>query len=153
MKKAAFVIFVLALFLVMFWSRFAFSAEQSDKMQILQIEKQTAIGEQQNDLSMMHLLSDDFVIAGGAKELTKKQFVENVKNNFAAHENGINPYTIEKKNMQVYVFGDTAVATYLKEYKQTGDASHAFAEDDTDILTRSSSGWLIRMNRLSRPTS
>lgn len=154
MKKSAFVIsgFSVLLLLVL-GSWFALAAKPSDQAEILQIEKQTAMGEQQNDVSMMRFFSDDFVIAGGVKVLTKKQFEENIKNNFATHENGINPYTIEKKNMQVYVFGDTAVAIYLKEYKQTGDESHAFTEDDTDILTRSPNGWLIRMARLSRPTT
>jgi ketosteroid isomerase-like protein len=96
--------------------------------------------------------ADDY-IAAGVRVLTKKQFEENVKQNFATHENGINPYTIEKKNMQIYIFGDTAVATYLKEYRQIGESPHAFTEDDTDILTRGPNGWAIRMTRLSRPTS
>ena len=153
MKKSLFAISGSALLLFVLGSWFAISAQPSDQAEILQIEKQTAMGEQRNDVSMMRLFSDDYVIAGGVKALTKKQFEENIKNNFATHENGINPYTIEKKNMQVYVFGDTAVATYLKEYKQIGDASHAFTEDDTDILTRSPHSWVIRMTRLSRPTS
>jgi len=44
-----------------------------------------------------------------------------VKRNLASHENGVNPYTIEKQNMQIHIFGDTAVVTYVKEYRQTPD--------------------------------
>ncbi len=109
-------------------------------------------GGQLDDVSVMHLFAEDY-IAAGVKVLTKKQFEENVKRNFVTQENGINPYTIEKKDMQIYVFGDTAVATYLKEYRQIGESAHAFTEDDTDILTRTQNGWVIRMTRLSRPTS
>ena len=41
----------------------------------------------------------------------KKDFIANVKSNLDTHENGINPYTIEKRNLVVRVFGDTAVVT------------------------------------------
>jgi len=151
MKKSLVVLVGAGILLGVFASRFAVSAKSSDEAEILRIEKQTALGEQQNDVSVMHLFAEDY-IAAGVKVLTKKQFEENVKRNFATHENGINPYTIEKKDMQIYVFGDTAVATYLKEYRQIGESAHAFTEDDTDILTRTQNGWVIRMTRLSRPT-
>jgi ketosteroid isomerase-like protein len=152
MKKSLIVLIGSGALLVVFGSWFAISAKSSDEAEILRIETQTSVGEQQNDISMMHFFADDY-IAAAAKVLTKKQFEENVKQNFATHENGINPYTIEKKNIQIYIFGDTAVATYLKEYRQIGESSHAFTEDDTDILTRAPNGWVIRMTRLSRPTS
>jgi hypothetical protein len=46
-----------------------------------------------------------------------------VKQNFVTHGNGPNPYKIEKKNMRVDLFGDTAVVTYIKEYRQTVDTT------------------------------
>jgi hypothetical protein len=75
--------------------------------------------------------------------------VENVKRNLATHENGVNPYTIEKKNMQINVFGDTAVVSYVKEYRQNADASRFFDEDDTNVFTRDSSGWHLRLTKIS----
>jgi hypothetical protein len=150
-KKPLFVVVGAGVLLVVFAGWFAVSANSSDEAGILRIETQTAVGEQQNDISMMRLFAEDY-IAAGVKVLTKKQFEENVKRNLATHENGTNPYTIEKKNVQIYLFGDTAEATYLKEYRQIGESSHAFTEDDTDILTRTPNGWVIRMTRLSRPT-
>jgi len=35
--------------------------------------------------------------------LSKTEFVENIKHNFVTQENGVNPNTIEKKNVQVRV--------------------------------------------------
>src|SRR5467141_2043217 len=99
MKKSLFVLVGSGVLLVVFGSWFAVSAKSSDEADILRIETQTTVGEQQNDISMMHLFADDY-IAAGVKVLTKKQFEANVKQNFATHENGMNPYKIEKKNMQ-----------------------------------------------------
>jgi ketosteroid isomerase-like protein len=72
-----------------------------------------------------------------------------VKRNLAAHENGVNPYTIEKQKMQIHIFGDTAVVTYVKEYRQTPDTSKFFNEDDTDVFTRTASGWILRFTKIS----
>jgi ketosteroid isomerase-like protein len=71
-----------------------------------------------------------------------------VKQNFAAH-NGPNPYTIEKNDMRVDLFGDTAVVTYIKEYRQTADATKVHDEDNTDVFTRSSKGWRLRLAKVS----
>jgi hypothetical protein len=51
----------------------------------------------------------------------------------------------------VRVFGDTAVVTYIKEYRQTPDTSKFFNEDDTDVFTRDASGWHLRYTRIYRP--
>jgi ketosteroid isomerase-like protein len=72
-----------------------------------------------------------------------------VKRNLASHENGMNPYTIEKQNMQIHLFGDTAVVTYVKEYRQTPDTSKFFNEADTDVFTRTASGWRLRFTKIS----
>ena len=112
------------------------------------IEAETAKFEQQNDPALAQFLADDWVLVG-ARRLSKTEFVENVKRNFATHESGVNPYTIEKKNIQVHVFGDTAVVTYVKEYRQTPDTSKFFNEDDTDVFTRDASGWHLRLTKIS----
>jgi hypothetical protein len=109
------------------------SAQTQDEQQLRQIEATVAKCEQQNDVSMMSLFADDFVFSG-RRVLSKQELEEAVKNNLVAHGNGPNPYTIEKKNMQVYLFGDTAVVTYIKEYRQTPDTTKVFDEDDTDVF-------------------
>ena len=121
------------------------SAEQV----LRKIEAETAKLEQQNDPALEKLISDDWVCAGPARMLTKKEFMENVRRNLATHENGVNPYTIDKQKMQIHIFGDTAVVTYVKEYRQTSDSTKFFNEDNTDVFTHTANGWLLRFTKIS----
>ena len=140
-----------------------------DDAVLRQIEAETARLEQTNDISIAKYLADDWVCAC-PRALSKKEFVANVKSNFDTHQNGINPYTIEKRNMVVHVFGDTAVVTYIKEYRQTTppsaplsnrfvtgfrfaknspDTTKFFQEDDTDVFTKDGAGWHLRLTKIS----
>jgi len=127
------------------------AARAEDEQALRKIESETAQFEQQNDASKMGALADDWVcvVDGGKKALSKAEFRQNVKHNFEAHDNGPSPYTIEKKNIRVDLFGDTAVVTYIKEYRQTPDTTRFFDEDDTDVFTRSSTGWRLRLTKIS----
>lgn len=49
--------------------------------------------------------------------------------------------------MQVHLFGDIAVVTYIKEYGQTADTLQFFDEDDTDVFKRSARGWLVQFSK------
>ncbi len=120
-----------------------------DDQELRRIESETAKFEQQNEPSRMGSLADDWVFLGSKKVLSKREFQENVKQNFVTHGNGPNPYTIEKKNMRVDLFGDTAVVTYIKEYRQTADTTKGFNEDDTDVFTRDTGGWRLRLTKVS----
>jgi len=120
----------------------------SNEQSLRKIEAETAKMEQQNNPALEKFFSDDWVCTG-SRALSKKEFVENVKRNLATHENGVNPYTIEKQNIQVHIFGDTAVVTYVKEYRQTPDTTKFFNEDDTDVFTRTANGWLLRFTKIS----
>jgi hypothetical protein len=120
------------------------SSKAQDESELRRIESEAAKFEQQNDSSMADLLADDWVLLG-TKVLTKTELL---KQNFAAH-NGPNPYTIEKKNMRVDLFGDTAVVTYIKEYRQTADTTKVYDEDSADVFTRSSKGWRLRLTKVS----
>jgi len=97
----------------------------------------------------MGSLAEDWICLSAKKVLSKAEFQENVKRNFVTHDNGPNPYTIEKKNMRVDLFGDTAVVTYIKEYRQTADTTKGFSEDDTDVFTRDTRGWRLRLTKVS----
>jgi len=104
---------------------------KSDEKELRKIVDETARLEQQNDTALAKFLADDWVCAC-ARELSKKEFIENAKHNLEAHENGPSPYTIESKSMKVHLFGDTAVVTYIKEYRQTPDTTNFFDEDHTE---------------------
>jgi hypothetical protein len=120
-----------------------------DEQELRRIESETAKFEQQNEAASMGSLADDWVWLGGKKVLSKAEFQENVKRNFVTQDNGPNPYTIEKRNMRVDLFGDTAVVTYIKEYRQTADTTKGFSEDDTDVFTRDSHTWRLRLTKVA----
>jgi ketosteroid isomerase-like protein len=128
-------------------------AQTAEEKELQRIEAETARLEQQNDTALAKFLADDWVCVG-ARTLSKKEFIENVKRNRDSHENGVNsyPYTIEKKHVQVHVFGDTAVVTLIKEYRQTPDATKFFNEENTDVFTRDASGWHLRFTKISPPS-
>ncbi len=116
------------------------SSKVQDERELRSIEAETAKFEQQNDASRMDLLADNWVCLG-KKVLTKADFQEAVKRNFDSHGKSANPYTIEKKSMRVDLFGDTAVVTYIKEYRQVPDSANFFDERRHRCL-HSWSTWL-----------
>ena len=147
MRKVAFLFAVAGLLVIGASAELDNSSKAQDESELRRIESETAKSEQQNASSTTDVLADDWV-GLGAKVLTKNELQANVKQNFAAH-NGSNPYTIEKKNIRVDLFGDTAVVTYIKEYRQTPDTTKVYDEDNTDVFTRSSKGWRLRLTKVS----
>jgi|SRR5215467_3398592 len=141
---------------VLFVATFVFAAssqaQTADEKELKRIELETARLEQQNDVGLGKYLADDWVCVG-MRNLSKTEFLQSVKhareqNLFQLQGQTVNPYTIEKKNLEVRVFGDTAVVTYVKEYRQTPDISKFFQEDDTDVFTRDASGWHLHYTRI-----
>jgi hypothetical protein len=120
--------------------------QTQDEQALRQIEATTAKGEQQNDVGMMKFFASDFVFSG-RNVMSKQQLEEAVRSNFAAHGNGPSPVTIEKKNMMIHLFGDTAVVTYIKEYRQTLDTTKFSDEDTTDMFKRGTEGWLLHFSK------
>ena len=119
-----------------------------DEKELRGIETETAKLEQPNDSALANFFAKDWICVGPTRVLSKTEFVESIKHNFVTHENGVSPYTIEKKNVQVRVFGDTAVVTYIKEYRQNPDTTKFFNEDDTDVFTREAVGWRLRFTKV-----
>ena len=58
------------------------------------------------------------------------------------------PVRFVAKNMRVDLFGDTAVVTYIKEYRQAPDTMKTFDEDITDVFTKSFGGWRLRFTKV-----
>ena len=124
------------------------SSKAQDESELRRIESESGRFEQQNDSKWTDLLADDWVLLLNNKNLTKTELQASVKQNFAAH-NGPNPYTIEKNNMRVDLLGDTAVVTYIKEYRQTADTTKVHDEDNTDVFTRNAKSWRLRLTKVS----
>jgi Domain of unknown function (DUF4440) len=129
-------------------------AQTNDEEELARIEGQISRLEQRNDTTLAKYLADDWVCFG-ARNLTKEQFIQNLQQNKSirifrfSYTPEMSSSRIEKKNVQVRVFGDTAVVTYIKEYHQTSDPSKFFGEDDTDFFTRDGSNWHLRFTRVS----
>ena len=148
MRTAAFLFAVAGLLTIGVSAQLQNSSIAEDESELRRIESDTAKLEQQNDSKWTDLLADDWVLLGNRKILTKNELQANVKKNLAAH-NGPNPYTVEKKEMRVDLFGDTAVVTYIKEYRQTADNTKVHDEDNTDVFTRSPKGWQLRLTKIA----
>ena len=118
-------------------------AQTNHEEELARIEGRTSRLEQRNDTTLAKYLADDWVCFG-ARNLTKEQFIQNLQQNKSMrmlrfrYIPEISSSRIENKNVQVRVFGDTAVVTYVKEYLQTSDPSKFFGEDDE---SRQSAGW------------
>src|SRR5215467_10154294 len=150
MKKALVFFVFTGLLAMLAFARGQKESKPQDEQALRKIESETAQFEQRNDASKMGALADDWVcvVEGSKVALSKMQFQQSVKHNFEAYDKGPSPYTIEKKNMRVDLFGDTAVVTYIKEYRQAPDTTKSFDEDITDVFTKSFTGWRLRFTKV-----
>src|ERR1700749_4175257 len=118
MRRILIQLFVVGIFAVDARAQSAAISKPQDEQQIRRIEAEAGQFEQTNDPSIVSLLADDWVSVSDGKVLSKEGLEKGVKSNFTAHGNRPNPFTIDKKNLVVYLFADTAVVTYTKEYRQ-----------------------------------
>jgi hypothetical protein len=117
------------------------ASSAGDEKELRKLEMDVARLEQQNDPGIAKLLAEDWICVG-QRLLSKKEFIENVKRN-------LDSYTIVKENIQVHLFGETAVVTSVKVYRQTPDTTKFFNEDDTDVFTREAGVWRLRFTRVA----
>jgi ketosteroid isomerase-like protein len=120
--------------------------KSGDENAIQRIESSWLTAERNTDPAVLErVLSDDYVnlspegIAPGKAQLLK---------NFQAHAGEAPPYSVETRDMRIYILGDTAVAAYVKIYtaKETGSVAR---EDSTHIFTRDHGIWKLRVSRAS----
>jgi hypothetical protein len=60
------------------------------------------------------------------------------------------PFSAKYQDMQVFLFGDTAVAVYVRVNTARAGANlpwQVLRSDSTDVFTKSSGGWKLRMSR------
>jgi hypothetical protein len=150
MRRILIQLFVVGIFAVDAKAQNAAISKPQDEQQIRRIEAEAGQFEQTNDPSIVSLLADDWVSVSDGKVLSKEGLEKGVKSNFTAHGNRPNPYTIEKKNLVVYLFADTAVVTYTKEYRQIPDTTQVHDEDVTDVFVRSPKGWLLQFSKITQ---
>ena len=125
-------------------------SKPAEEKELRRIEAETARLEQQNDTALAKFLADDWVCFG-ARTLSKKEFIENVKSNLDSHENGVNPYTIEKKQCKSTFWRHGGRDSHQGIPPDTG-YDEILAEEDTDVFTRDASGWHLRFTKISPPS-
>jgi hypothetical protein len=149
MRRMLILLFALGVIAVDALAQSTRSPTSQDEAQIRKIEAEAGQFEQANDLSIMKLLADDWVGSADGKVISRADLESGVKRNLSAHGNGPNPYTVQKKNLVVFLFHDTAVVTYTKEYRQMADPTKVHDEDITDVFVRSPEGWLWQFSKVA----
>lgn len=124
----------------------ASSSDQADVAAIQQLEDEWLQTERTTDLAALdRILADDFAGVGtNGPAPGKAQLLKNLQ----AHAGQAPPYTVERSDMHIIVRGETAAAAYTKTYmaKENGHVAH---EDMTDVFTKSSGAWKLRISRSS----
>lgn len=122
----------------------AVPSRQSDRDVIEKIESDLLQAERTTDpVTLERVLANDYVGFGTNGRAPGKALL---LKNWQSHAGQAPAYTVETSEMQVFVFGDTAVAGYRKSYtaKVNGTVAH---EDMTDVFVREHGKWKLRVAR------
>lgn len=113
---------------------------------IQQMEDDWLKGENTTDIAVFErVLADDYVnLTPSGLGPTKAEIVSHLK----PRAGQAPPYSVETKDMRIYVLGDAAVAAYTKTYiaKENGNVLH---EDTTHIFKKEHEIWKLKISRAS----
>ena len=122
-------------------------ANNTDEQAIRQLESDLLKAEMNTDPKLVAtIFADDWtqIPPNGVPGQNKAKILEN----FQDHNGEAPPYSSANLGMHIELFGDTAVATYVKEL--VANANHNVAHQDvTDIFTRNHGSWKLRLTRTS----
>ena len=122
------------------------AAQQSESQIIQQIEDDWLKGENTTDIAVLErVLADDYV------NLTPRgpgPGEAEIMSHLQPRAGQAPPYSLDVKDMHIYILGDTAVAAYVKTYtaRENGNIVH---EDTTHIFTKDHGAWKLRISRAS----
>jgi len=121
-------------------------AQQSESQVIQQIEDDWLKGEKTTDIAVLErVLADDYLnLTPRGLGPGKAEIMSHLQPRAGQNP----PYSLDVKDMHIYVLGDTAVAAYTKTYtaKENGNVAH---EDTTHIFTKDHGTWKLRISRAS----
>jgi len=100
-----------------------------------------------NDSALAEILSKDWIYVGPTRVLSKSEFVENIKHISYPRERLI-PTQLRKRTCKVRVFGDTAVVTYIKEYRQNPILQNFSTKTTPMSLLVEAGGWRLRFTKV-----
>lgn len=121
-------------------------SNQADHDALQKIEDDWLKGENTTDIAVLErVLADDYVnLTPRGLGPGKTEIVEHLR----PRAGQAPPYTLETKNMHIYVLGETAVAAYDEAYiaKENGNVVR---ENTTHIFTKVQGTWKLRISRAS----
>lgn len=122
------------------------AAPQSESQAIQRIEDDWLKGENTTDIAALErVLADDYVNLGPrGLGPGKAEIISHLQ----PRAGQAPPYSLDVKDMHIYILGDTAVAAYVKTYtaKENGNVVH---EDTTHIFTKDHGTWRLKISRAS----
>ena len=121
-------------------------AQPTDSEAIRQIEDDWIKGENTTDIAVLErVLADDYVnlIPRGLGP-TKAEIISHLQ----PLAGQVPPYSLETKDMHIYVLGDAAVAAYTKTYKAK-ENGNVVREDTTHIFKKEHGTWKLKVSRAS----
>ena len=117
---------------------------EKDEQQIRQLEADMLKGEMTSDPAVFErIFADDCLNLPAGPDLTKTKIVEGIRKS----QGHIPPYSARETDMQVYILGDTAIATYVKEYSVRANPNQIDDQDLTDIFVRSAGARKLKISR------
>lgn len=121
-------------------------ATEADQRAIQQIEDALVKGENTPDPAVFdRVLADDYeTLNPGGPGPGKAQIVKGLQ----AHAGQPSPYSVEERDMHIYILGNTAVAACVRTYTAKANGNLA-REDKTHVFTKDHGTWKLRFSRAS----
>jgi len=121
-------------------------ATEVDQRTIQQIEDDWLKGEKMTDMAVLErVLADDYVnLTPSGPGPGKAEILKHLQPRAGQSP----PYSLETRDMHIYILGDTAVAAYVKAYTAK-EGGNVVREDTTHIFTKDHGSWKLRISRAS----
>jgi ketosteroid isomerase-like protein len=124
------------------------ATEHSDTELLVQMEKDLFQAKMTTNPDVIEkFLSDDWVnISPTGREGSKAGLVQHLRQ----HPGELPPFTGQQQDLQVYVFGNAGVATYVEELTAKPDQHLPWSKvqtDGTDVFVKESGTWKLRLSR------
>ena len=122
--------------------------QHSDAELLAQIEKDLFRAKMTSNPDVIEkFLSDDWVnISPTGREGSKAEIVQHLRQ----HPGEPPPFTGQQQDLQVYVFGNAGVATYVEELTAKPDQHLPWSKlktDGTDVFVKDDGAWKLRLSR------
>ena len=122
-------------------------AQTSDQEQIKSAEMDLAAAEHRSDSEpYKKIMAEDWITVTPDGRVLHR---DDVTRNVAEHEGERRPYIVKLAGLRVDVFGDTAVASFTREFHGvSGEAKDkVMRESVVDMFTKSAGGWKMRYEK------